>query len=372
MKKLTIKFIILLSIIGLNWLGLLAVGRTSAYYSDIETSKDNLFQAGTLLISAYPENLGEFKVDQSKNIKVERNGDPMRYRMRVKGNGSSSCDNFEIKASLNGNSSSGDLVGFSTTTEMSDAQDNWDIDITDSRGATDGKINCEFEIVFEAWQISRSDYSPNEGFSDIETIKGVVESTDKPEANMVSNEVLANNNSGTSSRANTQEETETSSSTDTGSEEQKDSENDKKAPQKDQGDTGDEDGKEDVEAEGEEGEDEPVDDGQETEQDGSGDKDEEGKDDDPDGGQESDQEDKQEDDSGEEESDDEQEDPVEQTLETDTEEEDRGSEDAETEDDSDPKKDAEDSEETSEQEDDKDDPDNDPKNNSDPESDDNK
>ena len=56
MKKLLIKFISLFVAIALNASGLLAIGNTFAYFSDIETSNANIYQAGILNFSLDPQN----------------------------------------------------------------------------------------------------------------------------------------------------------------------------------------------------------------------------------------------------------------------------------------------------------------------------
>ncbi|MFH1745254.1 MAG: TasA family protein, partial [bacterium] len=48
------KIIILFLILGLNYVGLLTVAETLAYYNDEETSLENTFSAGTLDISLEP------------------------------------------------------------------------------------------------------------------------------------------------------------------------------------------------------------------------------------------------------------------------------------------------------------------------------
>ncbi len=85
MIKSFIKIIFLLSIFGFSWTGLLVVGQTFALFDDIERSKNNSFQAGTLDLSlrASGENF-------TPSIKVENMtpGDSVARDIYIKKDGS--------------------------------------------------------------------------------------------------------------------------------------------------------------------------------------------------------------------------------------------------------------------------------------------
>ncbi|GAI30660.1 unnamed protein product [marine sediment metagenome] len=53
-KKSLFKIISLLLIIGLNWTGLSAIGKTFAFFNDTENSANNVFQAGVLDMTVRP------------------------------------------------------------------------------------------------------------------------------------------------------------------------------------------------------------------------------------------------------------------------------------------------------------------------------
>ncbi len=176
MKKPLILLLIFTLLTGVNSAGILSVGGTLAYYHGWETSEDNLFQAGALLISAAPGDLGEFGVAETQDFSVSKGGNPMKYKMRIEGVAGVFCNDLIVEVQLGDDVASGPLNSFSTTTRMFAPQDDWQIKIIDPNNITDVELYCSFKIIFEAWQVGWDDYNVEAGFSDTTSIQGRVNS----------------------------------------------------------------------------------------------------------------------------------------------------------------------------------------------------
>ena len=91
MRKISVKFIVLFLIAGLNWFGLSAIGRTWASFNDIETSLGNTYVVGSLDFSVRsgqgnfvpPEIASDMKPGGSvaRDIYIKKDGSlPFRYK----------------------------------------------------------------------------------------------------------------------------------------------------------------------------------------------------------------------------------------------------------------------------------------------------
>jgi len=203
-----IKIICLLIIIGLNWAGLSVVINTFAYFSDTETSSDNIFQAGTLDFSLYsPNNFFPTSPGESnqlfRDISVIKEGSlDFEYRMRTSDVISSGpgdlCNKLLLAADLSGGDiecPAMDLKSFNCGPfGISDSMDEWQFTASLPDGFSPGFIpkSCEFKLVFEVWQ---TNLTPSSGFSDVEEIENKVTkhfSDLLPRSDIVINEFLPN------------------------------------------------------------------------------------------------------------------------------------------------------------------------------------
>jgi len=178
--KSIIKIASILLIIGLNWTGLSAVGRTLAYFNDIENSDSNSYQTGTLDFSLFspsdffPSTPGESN-QLIRNISVVKEGSlNFKYQFYVNGFSGDLCSDLQLSANLNGEGiecPTTTLVGFSCGLfEISDDSDNWQFTASYT-GDDFWPKSCEFKLVFEAWQ---TNLAPSSGFSDIEEIENKI------------------------------------------------------------------------------------------------------------------------------------------------------------------------------------------------------
>jgi len=185
MKKSLIKIICLLMIVGLNWAGISAVGKTFAYFFDNEDSNANLYQAGVLDFSLYSPT-GNFVPSAvvtnmmpgdsvTREISVIKNGNPFQYNAwTVKTGGDDNfCNALTLEAKLEGVIKYSDgLMSFNLTLPVivgDDGQDDWLFTVTLPLGSSfpTGKV-CQIKFVFDGWQINIP--SSSVGFSDQEEI----------------------------------------------------------------------------------------------------------------------------------------------------------------------------------------------------------
>ena len=171
-----IKIICLLIIIGLNWAGLSAVLETFAYFSDTETSINNVFQAGTLdfSIPATPDFSPSVTptATSSRSISLINEGTlGFQYIVQTSNATDTLCDYLNLTANLNGNPVyNSTLTSFTYNAgEFSTSTDDWEftVTLTSSEPNLQNK-SCQFKFVFEGWQVGFSDSSS--GFSDREEI----------------------------------------------------------------------------------------------------------------------------------------------------------------------------------------------------------
>lgn len=176
-------------IIGLNWVGISAVGSTVAMFSDGETSHENAFVGGKIDFSL---EAGEWEdSDRAVNMvpgesvvrSVTLHGDgsiPFQYiahAVKLVGD-DAFCDALELTASRDGlEIYNGSLFGLNVTPPLvigGDGDDDWIFSAKlpdDSPGFEEAE--CEFNFVFDGWQEGFADGST--GFSDEETLDNILE-----------------------------------------------------------------------------------------------------------------------------------------------------------------------------------------------------
>ncbi len=217
MHKSFIKILSILLIIGLNWAGLSAVGKTFAYFSDTEDSASNSFQTGILDMTVRSgqnnftpnaENMvaGD-QVNRDIYVGKTAGSSPLQYRVSyelIDGN-EDLCNQLDLKIwydhyqcegsyedcrdmrlTYNGKLSA--LDKYTNTdfiiphpddqfdTDPSDGTEQWFYysivvpnDIADS---FQGEV-CEFKFVFEGWQDNIDNYEDG-GFTDVEEIENTI------------------------------------------------------------------------------------------------------------------------------------------------------------------------------------------------------
>ena len=182
-KKSIIKTLAILLIVGLNWTGLLAVGRTFGYFNDIENSPENIYQAGTLDFSA--KGLGDFSLNLNPNNQAVRNvmvgnEGSLEFKHLVEASDLEGdlCDYLNIMAMFEGDEKyDGSLVGLSSEiVEVAGftPNKNWNFKISFSgdkndTSSLDGKA-CQFNFYFKAWQTNMDKYNEGSGFTDQEKV----------------------------------------------------------------------------------------------------------------------------------------------------------------------------------------------------------
>ena len=175
------KIIVLIVMISLSWVGSLAIKQTFAYFSDIETSLENTFSAGTL----------DFSLEEISNSESDDEDDEIGKTIQIKNRGSISfqytvqtekisgdnafCEALQLTASLDNEIKyTNSLLGFtSATTTFSNTTDDWIFTVTLNNNDPNlqGKI-CTFDFVFDGWQ-KNTDHNTS-GFFDTEKISNTI------------------------------------------------------------------------------------------------------------------------------------------------------------------------------------------------------
>ncbi|NOY35741.1 MAG: hypothetical protein GXP44_02385 [bacterium] len=187
MKQFSLKFIVFLLIVGINYSGILAIGETLAFYNDTESAGANLMQAGVIDFSLKDNGFNPIEPSISlepgdatvKNIDIlpENNSNPFRYyasTTNFSGDGDF-CDALNVDARTASSSMySGSLKGLLTgaTTTL----DSWDFEIGMGTNNFQNKV-CDFDVVYNGWQ-TRHNYPTyeNGGFSDTEKVSSAISS----------------------------------------------------------------------------------------------------------------------------------------------------------------------------------------------------
>jgi len=176
MFRLTILYLIL----GLNWAGISAIGRTSGFLYDSEDSWGNLFEAGTLDLDLSPDSgflpatIGKDE-PSSRDVAVTDNGVlGFQYRVAysyVSGD-AELCNALTLQAKLNGSSVySGNLNSFNLPAGNYIDPSSWNFTVI-SPNDFSGDKTCHFKFIFTGWQQDLG--SPATGFSDTEEVSNTI------------------------------------------------------------------------------------------------------------------------------------------------------------------------------------------------------
>jgi len=184
-KKSLFKLVAILLLFGLNGSGLLAIGKTQAYFNDEEKSEQNIYTATTLDLSATA--LADFSPlvtpsqTSTKEIIISNVGG-LDFQYNASSTDFSGdadlCAELTLNAALDSiNIYSGKLFDFiaptSTLATSSSATLDLDVSLPNSDISLQNKT-CNFNLVFTGWQIDLPDAS--QGFSDTEIIANSVSS----------------------------------------------------------------------------------------------------------------------------------------------------------------------------------------------------
>lgn len=178
-KTSVLKIIVLLIFIGLNWTGLLAVGRTLAYYFDNEDSVNNSFQAAMLDFSATNKYVEDFigieaaseiesvsvvtKTTGSLDVQYEVNAE------KISGN-DDFCNALQIGLEHNGvEKHDGPLlsVNVPATTQLGTWE--FEIDLPASANNVLHGVECNVDLIFKGWRADVVNFEDS-GFTDEERI----------------------------------------------------------------------------------------------------------------------------------------------------------------------------------------------------------
>ena len=172
LRKTALRLIVLSLFVGLNYTGLLAVGNTIAYFTDVEDSIDNTFYVATLNFGLEspadfaPEVTPEQNTFRTINLVQEGILD-FEYTIAVAEPVGDLCDYLTLKDDLGVETPLVDYVSlgneFPTTSSW-----NFESALTNDDIALEGET-CAFKFVFEGTQLNDC-----LGFSDIEEIENII------------------------------------------------------------------------------------------------------------------------------------------------------------------------------------------------------
>ncbi len=194
MKQSLIKIISLLLIIGLNWTGLSAIGKTLAGFSDTENSTENVLSAGFLDFRLTNQSVDGF-------VGMENDGEVFHTSVAIPELGSMSmqyfayststsqaCSEFRVRVKQNEEEIfDGFLTDFISTTTTNFGTWKFEFDLPVGASVTHGDL-CQAKVTFSAWREGVQRFEES-GFSDIEEI-----SLNLRAKTIVLNEILANPN----------------------------------------------------------------------------------------------------------------------------------------------------------------------------------
>jgi len=179
-KKSILRIAVLLLIIGLNWAGLSAIGRTLAYFNDIEESGSNSYQVAILDFSVtnnYIENfIGMEALSEIEfaSIVTKTTGSlAVQYEVNVEkisGN-DDFCQALKMEVEHNGvEKHDGSLLSFSapSTTQLGTWE--FEIDLPSSAANVPHGVECNVDLVFKGWRSDVVNFEDS-GFTDEERIE---------------------------------------------------------------------------------------------------------------------------------------------------------------------------------------------------------
>jgi hypothetical protein len=187
------KILIALLIVGLNWTGLSAVGNTVAMFNDVESSVENVLEAGVIdftlndngfdplksAVSMGPGDITRKIIDVVPDVL----SNPLQYYASSTNFSGDDvfCEGLNVDLKFDdGTKYGGDtfysssLLGFKTTATTS--LDSWMYEFGAGAQNFQNKV-CEFDVDYNGWQ-TRHEYPTYEqgGFSDTEKIKNKISS----------------------------------------------------------------------------------------------------------------------------------------------------------------------------------------------------
>jgi len=185
-SKVLLRVLSVFMILGMNWMGISAIGTTVAFYGDEEKASNNTFISGALdfVLTAHPFDTVEASLNMGPNVSTERkidivpesNSNPFQYYAS-----STSfvgdlvfCSSLNVVAKLdNFIMYAGSLRGLQTSTTTSLNQ--WSFEISTDTQYTNK--TCDFDIDFNGWQ-TRHNYTSfeNGGYNDTEKVHSSVSS----------------------------------------------------------------------------------------------------------------------------------------------------------------------------------------------------
>ena len=182
-NKAFLRFFIFCLVIGLNWVGLSAVYKTAAYFTDMGESPENAWQAGILDFELRSDNdflpsLIDIEEETERTISIINLGNNHKYKITATNFSAGVCDYLYLEASLNQGDIlySGllkDFVDFGPTV-FEDPAD-WNFVLTLPADAPQEVLGqtCDFNFVFFGSQ-TRHDLPFGTGFTDTEQISSSI------------------------------------------------------------------------------------------------------------------------------------------------------------------------------------------------------
>lgn len=196
-NKAFLKIVAVLLLVSINWNGILAIGLTYSYFTDIEGNTGNIYKTGSLDFSL--ESLGDVSLNIGllspavRRVDVFNDGSlPFQYIVEAVNPNGSLCDYLEVEAKLNGVTTyTSSLNSFSLIPSVIFTNPSqWQFVIT-FQGDGNNHIgeNCQFNFNFKGWQDNILDFNSS-GFNDQESIFTTI--TLREEKTVVLNEILPN------------------------------------------------------------------------------------------------------------------------------------------------------------------------------------
>ncbi|OHA09909.1 MAG: hypothetical protein A3A44_01585 [Candidatus Sungbacteria bacterium RIFCSPLOWO2_01_FULL_60_25] len=188
-----LKLLVAFLIVGMNWVGLAAVGTTLAYYNDNEGSSENALSAGSLDFSLDPDEWTPVGKEDallpgdtvSRAVSIFDNGTiGFQYTASLtKTAGDDAfCNALELEARQDGVARYiGPLMDFLAGPFVFAAPENWLFNVTLPAGVPDvAGMSCEFKFVFNGWQ---EGFAAPSGFHDEEEVENILEAAFSATAN---------------------------------------------------------------------------------------------------------------------------------------------------------------------------------------------
>ncbi len=194
--------VVLLLSLMLNSVGVMGTENTSAFYSDNEETQGNTLVSGSIefnldvvseCISLDDSSCNDHSESNHQKVTVINTGNlDFQYTVRSEQTGGNNelCENVLLSVSLEGEEYySGRLLDFVSDTEYFPESGEWDFS-TSFDGEEFSGEKCEFDLVFEGWQLGFPNYPL--GFNDNARMSNVFEEKDQEE---VDNVIIIENNS---------------------------------------------------------------------------------------------------------------------------------------------------------------------------------